>query len=94
MAAVAALRTYSRDPIGLGMDATGTLRADAIINEGIGASEDLVDLHEEDGIKTLCHNVRKPVGTLPDPAWLAPAPHPMGLVAPQIPTPGQKICYL
>ena len=66
MADITTLRTYLRDPIGLEMDAQGTHKANVIITEGINSIEDLVDLHPNDGIKTLCINVRKPVGTIPD----------------------------
>ena len=88
---MAAIRTYLRDPIGLGMDAQGTEKANAIITEGMSNIEDLVDLYEDDGIKTLCHNVRKPAGTIPDPNWVAPVPNNLGLVAPNIPRPGLQI---
>ena len=57
MADIAALRTYLRDPIGLGIDAIGTTRANAIISKGINSIEDLVDLYDDMGIKTLCQNV-------------------------------------
>ena len=67
MADIAALRIYLRDPIGLGLDATGTAIANTIIAEGITSIEDLVDLYEDTGIKTLCQNVRKLASTIPDP---------------------------
>ena len=91
MADIAAVRTYLRDPIGLGLDANGTAKANAVIAEGITNIEDLVDLNEDEGIKTLCQNIRKPAGTIPDPAWVAPVPNNLGLVAPNIPRPGLQI---
>ena len=91
MADIAALRTYLRDPIGLGMDATGTARANAIISEGVNSIEDLVDLYDDTGIRTLCQNVRKPAGTIADPNWIEPVPNPAVLVAPRMPTPGQQV---
>ena len=91
MADIAALRTYLRDPIGLGMDATGIARANAIISEGINSIEDLVDLYDDTGIKTLCQNVQKPVGTIADPNWIEPVPNPAVLVEPRMPTPGQQV---
>ena len=45
MADIATLRTYLRDHIGLGMDAAGTARAKAVIQEGIESIDDLVDLN-------------------------------------------------
>lgn len=67
MVDIAALRIYIRDPIRLGMDAAGTVKANTIIAEIITSIEDLVDLYEDTYIKTLCQNVRKPAGTIPDP---------------------------
>ena len=73
------------------MDGTGTARAKAIINEGVNSIEDLVDLYDDSGIKTLCQNVRKPVGTIDDPNWIEPVPNPAVLIAPRMPTPGQQV---
>ena len=39
VAAMVALRTYLRQVIGLGMDAEGLKRADAIIDEGVNSAE-------------------------------------------------------
>ena len=52
---------------------------------------DFVDLNEDEGIKTLCYDVRKSAGTIPNPAWVAPVPNNLGLVAPNIPRPGLQI---
>ena len=84
MTDIVALRTYLRDPIGLGNDASGTEKANAIITEGISNIEDLYDLKEDEGIKTLCRNVRKPAGNIPDPALVVPVPNNLGLVTPNI----------
>ena len=91
MAAVNAIRTYLRDVIGLGNDATGLARANAIIDEGLDDIEDLHELHRGKGVSTLCTNVRKPSRTIPQPYWVKPIPNPTGLVAPQIPRPGISI---
>ena len=91
MANIAALRTYLRYPIGLGLDATGTKRAHAIINEGINSIGNIEDLYNDRGIKTVCQNVRKPVGTIANPNWVAPIPNPGVLVAPMISTPGHQV---
>ena len=84
-AAIVNLRAYLRNVIGLGNDAEGLERADAIIDEGVNSAEDLVDMYDEDGIKTLCSNVRKPGGTIADPTYAGPGP------APRIPRPGRSI---
>ena len=88
---IAALRTYLREQIGLGMDNQGLERANAIINEGLNSIEELVDIADDDGIKTLCQNVRKPSGTIPQPNWQEPDPNPRNLQAPMIPRPGISI---
>ena len=85
MAATVSLRAYLRNVIGLGNDAEGLERADAIIDEGINDAEDLADLHDNDGIKVLCANVRKPGGTIPDPTHVGAG------AAPRIPKPGRSI---
>ena len=92
MVEIAALRTFLRVPIGLGNDATGTTRANAIIDEGVKSLEDLVDLTYNEGIKILYSNVRKPAGTIPDPNWVAPsAAAPGSVVAHQVNRPGSQI---
>ena len=91
MADIATLRTYLRDPIGLWMDVAGTSRANAVIQEGIGSIDDLVDLNYDKGIKTICMNVRKPAGMILDPNWIAPAINPGALVAPQATRPGSQL---
>ena len=88
MVDIAALQTYLRDPIGLGMNAAGSTRANAVIAGGITMIEDLVNLYEDTGIKTLYQNVRKPAGTIPNPSWVLPVPNLGGALVPQIPTPG------
>ena len=47
--------------------------------------------HHGKGISTLCNNVRKPTGTIPQPGWTEPDPNPRGLVAPQITKPGTSV---
>ena len=84
-AATVNLRAYLRNVIGLGMDAEGLERANAIIDEGVNSAENLVDMYDGDGIKTLCSNVRKPGGTIEDPTYVGPGP------APRIPRPGRSI---
>ena len=95
MAAVNAIRTYLKDVIGLGPGATGTEKANAIIEEDLDNVTVLAEMYEEDGdiISTMCSNVRKPVGQIPQPGWVAPevaagAPAP---VTPMIPKPGLSI---
>ena len=85
MAATVSLRAYLRGVIGLGNDAEGLERADAIIAEGINAAEDLADLYDNKGVKILCSNVRKPGGTIPDPTHVGAG------AAPRIPQPGKSI---
>ena len=85
MAAVVTLRAYLRNIIGLGTDPEGLERADAIIEEGIDAPEDLANLYDNKGVKVLCTNVRKPGGTIPDPT------HVGADAAPCIPKPGKSI---
>ena len=65
-AALAELRTYLRTTIGLGMDAAGLGRANAIIDEGLETMTDLAEF-DQDTMKTLCSSVRKPGGTITDP---------------------------
>ena len=54
MADIAALRNYLKDPIGLGLNAMGTDRTNAVIAEGIDSIDNLIDLYEDGVIKTLC----------------------------------------
>ena len=84
MATEAATRTFLKDVIGLGNNDDGTRKANAIIAEGLDDLADLHELSEDDGIKTLCANVRKPSGTVPDPNWQAPDPNPGNLTAPMV----------
>ena len=91
MAAVQATRAYLRTIIGLGANAEGTARANAIIEEGLSDLEDLYELADDNGVKTLCANVRKPAGTIAQPGWIAPNPNPNNVQAPRIPRPGQTI---
>ena len=67
MAGVVELRNYLQNIIGLGADAQGLERANAIIEEGISSMDDFADFDKDDMI-TLCTSVRKPGGTIPDPA--------------------------
>ena len=90
-AAVQATRTYLRVVIGLGNNAEGTLRANAIIDEGLDNLEELHELADDEGVKTLCANVRKPAGTMPQPGWAPPVPNPNNVQAPQVPRTGQTI---
>ena len=57
----------------------------AIIDEGLDNLEDLHKLADDNGVKTLCANVRKPAGTIPQPGWVAPNPNPKNVQAQQIP---------
>ena len=54
MADIAALRTYLKNPIELCLHDTGTDRTNAVIAEGIDSIDNLIDLYEDGGIKTLC----------------------------------------
>ena len=85
------MRTYLKDSIGLGVNDTDTERANAVIAEGIESIDNLIDLYEHDGIKTLCQNVKKLAGTIPNPSWVCPDPNPVGATASHIPTPGHQI---
>ena len=91
MTDIASLRTYLKEVVGLGRNQEGIDRADAIIREGLEKISDLIDLADEDGVKTRCNNVQKPSGTVPQPGWIAPDPNPTNLSAPQVPKPGQVI---
>ena len=91
MATEAATRTFLRDVIGLGNNDEGTRKANAIIAEGLDDLADLHELAEDDGVKILCTNVRKPSGTVPDPNWREPDPNPNDLTAPMVPKVGISI---
>jgi hypothetical protein len=65
-AAAAGFKNYLKDVIGLGGNALGTERADAIIAEGLDGFDAFVDFDKDD-IKSLCSTVRKPGGTIVDP---------------------------
>ena len=69
MVTVKATRTYLRSVIGLGNDQEGLERANAIINEGLDDLSKIGKLAEDYGIKTLCSNVRKPAGLMPQSGW-------------------------
>ena len=84
----AQLRNYLKDVIGLGPNQEGTNRANAIMDEGINTVDDLAEAYDNDGIKTLCSNVRKPGGTIPDPTFVAPR---RNAVAPRVARLGQSI---
>ena len=73
-AATDQLPNYLKDVIGLGVGQEGIDRANAIIEEGIDSNEDIANVYDNDGIKTLCSNVRKPGGTMDDPNWVPPVP--------------------
>ena len=68
-AAQAEMRNFLADVIGIA-DSPGTnihARRDAVRNEGLEVMADLIEFDDED-VKTLCASVRKPGGTIPDPA--------------------------
>ena len=91
MVTVNATRTYLRTVIGLGNDAEGYERANAVIEEGLDDLSEIGELAEGDGIKTLCSSVRKPAGTMPQPGWVAPDPNPNQLTAPRVARIGKVI---
>ena len=91
MATEAATRTFLKDVIGLGNNDDGTRKANAIIAEGLDDLADLYELSEDEGIKRLCSNVRKPSGSIPDPNWVEPDPNPDGATAPMVPRIGHAI---
>ena len=69
MTDIAAMRVYLRDVIGL-LDETGPnpgSRREAVQEEGLSVITDFVDFDDE-SIKVLCSSIRKPGGTIPDPA--------------------------
>lgn len=87
MATERMMRAYLRNVVGLGGGAAGAQKANAIMAEGLDDVSAFADMYDDDGdiIATLCSNVRKPAGQIPDPNWVAPAlqpgqpapPHPM-----------------
>ena len=91
MVTVPATRAYLRITIGLGNDAEGEERANAIIEEGLDDLSEIGELADNEGIKTLCSSVRKPAGTMPQPGWQAPDPNPNQLTAPSVPRIGKVI---
>ena len=48
-------------------------------------------MSDDDGIKTLCQNVRKPAGTIPHPEWRAASSTRQNQLPPMIPKPGTSI---
>jgi len=91
-AAIAALRTYLRSVIGLGATTpVGANCANDIIEEGFSSISDLVDLSHKNGVKTICTNVRKPAGLIPQPDREAPNPNPQNLQVPLTPCSGHLI---
>ena len=80
MADLAAMRTYLRDVIGI---TDPVERRQAIQNEGLTTFSDFAEFDKEE-IETLCASVRKPGGTIPNPAAGAGAPA-------TIPNPGHNI---
>ena len=91
MVTVPATRAYLRVTIGLGNDAEGKERANAIIEEGLDDLSEIGELADDDGIKTLCSSVRKPAGTMPQPGWQEPDPNPNQLTAPRVARIGKDI---
>ena len=80
MAGIVEVRNYLQNIIGLGADAQGLARANAIIDQGLTSMDDFADFDKEDMI-TLCASVRKPGGTIQDPTDATR----------QIPNPGNSI---
>ena len=81
MADVPALRTYLRNVIGLGNDATGLDRANAVIDEGLTAIDDIADLNADKGVRAMTANVQKPGSQIQDPVWVDPGG---GAIAPMM----------
>ena len=65
-AALATLRNYLRDTVGLGLDAVGLERANAVIDQGLQSMDDFAEF-DRDAMRSLCNAVRKPGGTIVDP---------------------------
>ncbi len=66
MAETNAIRVYLREVIGLGLDAAGLEKANAIIAQGLDSFSTLTEM-EKDDIKTLCSTARRPGGLVVDP---------------------------
>ena len=90
-AALIELRTFLRQVIGLGQDPRRLERWNAVIDEGVDSINELAEVYDDDGIKTLCSNVRKSGGSIPDPTWAAPDPNPNAYVAPNVAKPSKSI---
>ena len=65
MAQIVATCSYLKDIIGLGTNQEGTDRAKKITTKELTAPANLVKLVEDDGVKILFQNIRKPSGTEP-----------------------------
>ena len=66
-AALTELRTFLRQVIGLGQNPEGSERTNTVIDEGVDSINELAEVYDDDGIKILCSNVRKPGGIMPYP---------------------------
>ena len=66
-AALTELRTFLRQVIGLGQIPEGLERTNTVIDEGVDSINELAEVYDDDGIKILCSNVRKPGGIMPYP---------------------------
>ena len=84
MSQIVANGSYLKDFICLGSNQACTNSANKIIAVGIDYTTNLVELSEDEGVKTLCQNVRKPAGTEPQPGWIAPNPNPRNLTTPRV----------
>ena len=89
-AALIELRTFLRQVIGLGKDPEELEISHAGIDEGVDIINELAEVYD-DGIKKLCSNVRKPVGSIPDPVWVAPDPNHNVYIAPNVAKPSKSI---
>ena len=89
MAQIVATRSYFKDAIGLGDNQTGTDRANTIIAQGLNDPSNLVEIPEDDGVKTLCQNIKNPEGTEPQPGWIAPNPNSWNITASRVARSGQ-----
>ena len=81
MAQIVATRSYLKEIICLEANQAGTDRENAIIAEGLNDPTNLFKLSEDDSVRTLCHNFRKPSGTEPQPGWNIPNPNPLNITA-------------
>ena len=91
MAQIVDTHSYLKDVIGLGANQAGTDRANSIIAEVLDDTDKLVELAEDDSVKTLFQNVSKPEGTEPQPGWITPNPNPQNITAPRFVRSGQEI---